>query len=89
MEALKRHGSDFTFFFIIVLGFNGTSNLVGHFVSPPRERKKTDRRSSRGDEREGHGTRRKMNKSEKNNNRKINIPPLPPPAARVAVLAQL
>ena len=29
--------------------------LVGHFVSSPREREKTDRRISRGDEREGQG----------------------------------
>ena len=35
---------------LIVLGFNDTSTLVGHFVSSPREREKRD---SRGDEREG------------------------------------
>ena len=33
---------------LIVLGFNDTSTLVGHFVSSPREREKRD---SRGDER--------------------------------------
>ena len=36
----------------IVLGFNDTSTLVGHFVSSPREREKRDRRDSRGDERD-------------------------------------
>ena len=37
--------------YIIVLGFNDTSTLEGHFVSSPREREKRDRRESRGDER--------------------------------------
>ena len=37
---------------LIVLGFNDTSTLVGHFVSSPREREKRDRRDSRGDERD-------------------------------------
>ena len=32
---------------LIVLGFNDTSTLVGHFVSSPREREKRDRRTSR------------------------------------------
>ena len=41
--------------FFIVLGFNNTSTLVGHFVSSPREREKRDRRVSTGDEREGQG----------------------------------
>ena len=36
---------------LIVLGFNDTSTLEGHFVSSPREREKRDRRDSRGDER--------------------------------------
>ena len=44
-----------------MLEFNGTSNLVGHFVSSPREREKRD---SGGDEREGQGRKRKMNESE-------------------------
>ena len=35
---------------LIVLGFNATSTLVGHFVSSPREKEKRD---SKGDEREG------------------------------------
>ena len=49
---------------LIVLGFNNTSTLMGHFVSSPREREKRDRRDSRGDEREGQGRKRKINKSE-------------------------
>ena len=49
---------------LIVLAFNHTSTLVGHFVSSPREREKIDRRGSRGDKREGQGRRRKMNESE-------------------------
>ena len=40
------------------------STLVGHFVLSPRESKKTDRRGSRGDEREGQGRKWKMNESE-------------------------
>ena len=38
--------------FLIVLGFNDTSTLMGHFVSSPREREKRDRRDSRRDERD-------------------------------------
>ena len=48
---------------LIVLGFNDTSTLEGHFVSSPREREKRDRRESRGDEREGQG-RKKNRKDE-------------------------
>ena len=44
---------------LIVLGFNDTSALVGHFMSSPIEREKRDRRDSRGDEREGKGERGK------------------------------
>ena len=51
-------------FFLIELGFNDTSTLVGHFVSSPREREKKDRRDSRGDEREGQGRKRNRNESE-------------------------
>ena len=51
-------------FFLIVLGFNDTSTLVGHFVSSPREREKRDRRDSRRDEREGQGRKRNRNESE-------------------------
>ena len=47
--------------FLIELGFNDTSTLVGHFVSSPREREKKDRRDSKGDEREGQGRKRNRN----------------------------
>ena len=49
---------------LIMLGFNDTSILVGHFVSSPRDREKRDRRGSRGHKREGQGRKRKMNESE-------------------------
>ena len=49
---------------LIVLGFNDMSTLVGHFVSSPREREKSDRRDSRRDEREGQGRKRNRNESE-------------------------
>ena len=51
-------------FFLIELGFNDTSTLVGHFVSSPREKEKSARRYSRGDEREEKGRQRNRNKSE-------------------------
>ena len=44
-----------------MLGFNGMSTLVGHFVSSLRER---DKRDSRGDEREGQGRKWNRNESE-------------------------
>ena len=47
-----------------MLGFNDTSTLVGHFVSPPREREKRERRDSRRDEREEQGKKRNRNESE-------------------------
>ena len=50
--------------FLIVLGFNDTSTLEGHFVSSPREREKRDRRDSRGDESGGQGRKRNRNESE-------------------------
>ena len=46
------------------VGFNDTSTLMGHFVSSPRHREKTDRRDSTGDEREGKGRKRNRNESE-------------------------
>ena len=52
------------FFLLIVLGFNDMSTLVGHFVSSPRERGKSDRRDSRRDEREEQGRKRNRNESE-------------------------
>ena len=51
------------FFILIVLGFNNTSILVGHFVLSLRERDKRDRRDSRRDAREGQGIKRKINES--------------------------
>ena len=48
----------------IVLRFNDTSSLVGHFVSSPREREKRDRRDSRRDERDEQGRKRNRNESE-------------------------
>ena len=49
---------------LIVLGFNHTSTLMGHFVSSPREREKKDRRDSRRDENEGQGRKRNRIESE-------------------------
>ena len=79
---------------LLVLGFNDTSALVGHFVSSPGEREKRDRRDSRGDEREGKGKKREMKENE--GTEEIITPPPPPhphplplPAARTAALAQL
>ena len=61
---------------LIVLGFNDTSTLVGHFVSSPREREKRDRKDSGGDKREGQG--RKRNRNEKEETEKIKTFPLYP-----------
>ena len=55
------HRSNTHIAIMIVLGFNDTSTLKGHFVSSPREREKRDRR---GDEREGQGRKRNRNESE-------------------------
>ena len=60
VTTLHRRWGDW----LIVLGFNDTSTLEGHFVSSPREREKRDRRESRGDEREGQGRKRNRNESE-------------------------
>ena len=59
----------------VVLGFNDTSTLEGHFVSSPREREKRDRRESRG-EREGQG--RKRNRKESEETEEIKTFPLYP-----------
>ena len=59
---------------LIVLGFNDTSTLVGHFVLSPREREKGDRRDSRGDKREGQGRKRNRNKSDKTDEIKTSLP---------------
>ena len=50
--------------FFIVLGFNDTSALVNHLVSPPREREKKDRRDSKRNEREEQGRKRNRNEIE-------------------------
>ena len=60
----------------IVLGFNDTSTLVGHYVLSPRERDKGDRRDSRRDEREGQGRKRNRNESEETE--EIKTSPLDP-----------
>ena len=57
--AVCDDGTPWTFLLII---FNDTKTLVGHYVSSPRERDKRDRRDSRGDEREGQGRKRKRKK---------------------------
>ena len=49
---------------LIVLGFNYSSSLVGHFVSSHREREKGDGRISSGDERDRQGRKRNRNESE-------------------------
>ena len=64
------------FVWLIELGFNDTSTLVGHFVSSPREREKIDRRDSRRDEREGQGRKRNRNESEETEEIKTS-PPYP------------
>ena len=60
-----------------MLGFNDMSTLLGHFVMSPRERKKRDRRDSKGnefklEERDRRG--RKMNENEETEEIKINEP---------------
>ena len=68
-------GSSFDFN-LIVLGFNDTSTLMGHFVSSPREREKRDRRDSRRDERERQGRKRNRNESKETEEIKTS-PPYP------------
>ena len=83
-STYSKDGFVWGYFFFIVLGFNNTSILVGHFVSSPREREKRDRR---GDEREGQGRKRNRNESEETE--EIKHSPLTLPATRIAGLAQL
>ena len=59
-----NHKSHIGFGWLVVLGFNNTSTLVGHYVSSPKEREKRDRKDSRGDEREGQERKRNRNESE-------------------------
>ena len=63
------------------------STLVDQFVSSPREREKRDKRDSRNDDRGEQG--RKRNRTESEETRNNNTPPLPLPATRIAGLAQL
>ena len=65
---------NFSFWGLIVLGFNDTSTLVGHFVLSPRDREKSDRRDSRRDEREGQGRKRNRNESEETEEIKTSTP---------------
>ena len=60
---------------------------MGHFVSSPRERVKSDKRNSRGDERKGQKRKWKMNESEETE--EIITSPLHLPAERTSGLAQL
>ena len=80
-EAVQHQVQDQHHQQLIVLVFNCTSTLVGHFVLSPMKKGRRDRNDSRGDEREGQGRKTKMNESEEN------IPPLPLPVARIAGLA--
>ena len=68
------------------LRFKATSTFVGHFVSSPREREKSDRivEEMKERDREERGTGMKV-KEQKDKN----IPHLPLPATRIAGLAQL
>ena len=68
----------------LVVGFNDTSTLVGHFVSSPKEREKRIRRDSSRDEEEGQEKKRKMNESEETE--EIKTPPLPLPTVSLAQL---
>ena len=68
--------------FLIVMGFNDTSTLAGHFVSSRNEREKRD---SRRDEREEQGRKRNKNESKETEEIK-NIPPLLLPATRKQAL---
>ena len=68
---------------LIVLGFNETSTLVGHFVSSPREIEEIVEEMK---ERDGE---KEENEWKWRNRRNKNIPPVPLSASRIAGLAQL
>ena len=55
---------------LIVMGFSDTSTLVGHFVSSPRAREKSDRRYSSGIKREGQERKRNRNETKKQKKQK-------------------
>ena len=61
---------------LVVLGFNDTSTLMGHFVLPLREREKRDRGDCRRDGREGQGRKRNRNECEETKEIKTS-PPYP------------
>ena len=66
-ENVQVYSVPYTIWILIVLGFNDTSTLVGHFVSSPREREKRDRiveEMKEGDSEE-RGTGMKGKKREK------------------------
>ena len=71
---------------LIVLGFNGTSTLLGHFVSSPKERKKREGIVQEMKER-GREERQQEWKWRNRRNKKNTPPPLylPLPATRIAV----
>ena len=50
---------------LTMLGFNDTSNLVGHFVLSPREREKRDSRGDEEKDREERETGMKAKKQKK------------------------
>ena len=70
---------------LIVLGFNDTSTLAGHFVSSLRERKE------KGDSSiyEKEGQRRKRNKNDSKETEELETFPSSLSATRIAGLAQL
>ena len=67
-----------------MLGFNNMSTLVGNFVLSPRE---SEKRDSRGDEREGQGRKRNRNESEETE--EIKTFPLYPYLLRATRIAAL
>ena len=68
----------FIWIVLIVLGFNDTSTLVGHFVSSPKERRKEIVEEMKERNREERGTGMKEKKQKKQN-----IPSLSLPATRI------
>ena len=62
---------------LIVLEFNDTSTLVGHFVSSPRERENRDRKDSKEMKEWDRGEGEKWMKVKNKNRRSANIPLYP------------
>ena len=65
LHYLQRQGISWFSWTLIVLGFNDTSTLVGHFVSSPREREKTEEMKERDREERGTGMKVKKQKKSK------------------------